>query len=430
MRDNFVRRSSSSSRRDSSDFRSQPPTLDDVGYDMAATALAMLSSPLFLLHPRLRGWFAERWGRVSLAPLPQGCQRVWLHGSSAGDIRALLGLREALAERSARLDFVCTAFTRSGREIAQQQVALPAAYLPLDTPLAQRRLIERIEPSLLVLEGLEIWPGLLRRCARAGVRVVVINGRMSAASLRHYRRWRVFRTAFERIELLFARTDADAERFAAIGVDRRRVLVESSTKHRMPAPISERPAQRVVFGSLHPNEERLLLPQLPRLLRSVPTASIAIAPRHPHRATMTMRQLKRLGIVARLAGDRANPSAQVEVVDQMGLLPSYYRNSQVAVVGGSFVGRLGGHDVLEPAGAGAAVIVGAHHLNHLAEVRQLVAARGGEVVENAADCIDRLVYMLERPQAARTTAQRGYQVACRFAGAASRVADRLAELLL
>jgi 3-deoxy-D-manno-octulosonic-acid transferase len=71
-------------------------------------------------------------------------------------------------------------------------------------------------------------------------------------------------------------------------------------------------------------------------------------------------------------------SASVILLDTIGELPATYTLADVVFVGGSIVDR-GGHNVLEPAATGAAVVTGAHTHNFHAIVDLMLQA--GAIVQ-------------------------------------------------
>ena len=111
--------------------------------------------------------------------------------------------------------------------------------------------------------------------------------------------------------------------------------------------------------------------------------------------------------------------------DRTGVLVGWYRAAEVAFVGGSLA-VFGGHNPLEPAACGAAVLMGPHHASQREYVRALDAAGGiaiaaggeplvaalGELLGNDARRVERataalVVARAERGSAARAVAALG-----------------------
>jgi 3-deoxy-D-manno-octulosonic-acid transferase len=80
--------------------------------------------------------------------------------------------------------------------------------------------------------------------------------------------------------------------------------------------------------------------------------------------------------VGAAAAAAAAEGAEVLILDTLGELPEAYEVGWVAVVGGGFAGR-GGHNLLEPAARGRAVVFGPGQRSAAGEADLLVAQGGG-----------------------------------------------------
>src|SRR5690606_19079846 len=91
-------------------------------------------------------------------------------------------------------------------------------YLPLDTPGAINRWLNKLQPQALIILETELWPNLLQHARRALIPTVVVNARLSARSARGYRRGLMCsRLALDNISLLLEQARASVRRFAALG---------------------------------------------------------------------------------------------------------------------------------------------------------------------------------------------------------------------
>jgi 3-deoxy-D-manno-octulosonic-acid transferase len=384
-----------------------------------ATTLPALV-PLLAAHPRLRGHLGERLGRAA-AP----AHAIWLHGSSAGDLAALLPLASRLGQR---WPVLLSAWTSSGRELARRRLpgSAAVAHAPLDLALVVRPLLRRLLPRLVALECLEIWPRLVRSCHALGVPVAVVNGRLTPRSLRWYRAASaLFRPCFAHLALVVALTDADAERFVAAGARAERVFVAPSTKHDGLIVQPAAPEPKLVLGSIHRAEERLLIPWVRRALSDDPRLRVVIAPRYPHRAPAVQRRLARLGVPSRRSSE-GEPS-RVCVLDEVGRLAGEYAGARVALVGGSLVAR-GGHNLIEAAARGVPVLFGPYVDNCRGEAALLQEAGAGAVVTDGAAFWARSRELLADDAAFFAAREAALRVATQLAGSAGRVADRLSAL--
>jgi 3-deoxy-D-manno-octulosonic-acid transferase len=341
-------------------------------------------------------------GGVEVAAKPPGAARIWLHGVSVGEVHLLGVLAEELQRLAAGaglpLDCVISSSTTTGLEVAAKRFKADHAFpCPLDFTWAVDRVLDRTRPDLVVLGELELWPNLVARVRRRGIPIVVANGRMSERSAAGYARiGPLVRRTLAAVSLVVARSQADADRFAALGA--RDVTVTGSMKFDgvtgdRRAPEVERlkrlagfAADDIVFlaGSTQDPEERLATETYLALRDGHPRLRLVIVPRHVERSAEIGGVLDGLGVAwslrSRLTDAAPLPAGHVLLVDTTGELGWWWGTAAIAFVGGSLDGRRGGQNMLEPAAYGAAVAFGPHTRNFRDEVARLLGAAAAEVV--------------------------------------------------
>jgi 3-deoxy-D-manno-octulosonic-acid transferase len=160
-------------------------------------------------------------------------------------------------------------------------------------------------------------------------------------------------------------------------------------------------APLVLAASTHAPEEEIILESL-KQLRTKQPVRLMIAPRHPERFNEVASLIQNSGLswTRRTNLPEANDSeATVILLDTIGELPATYSLATAVFVGGSIVDR-GGHNVLEPAAAGSAVVTGAHTHNFHAIVAlmedagaivQLPPAQGPDATDEFTRVIEKLL---------------------------------------
>ncbi len=358
--------------------------------------LLYLLVPAVLVRLLLRGlrnrgyWhrWNERFGFV--AHLPEGT--LWVHAVSVGEVRAAVPLVAALEQRCPGQRILVTTMTPTGSTQVSELFGsrVVHCYLPYDLPSSVARFLDRARPQLAVIMETELWPNLFHGCAARAVPVVVANVRMSEKSMCRYLRFSAFtRATLSQVRLFAAQSEADATRLRTLGADPQRVRVTGSMKFEINPPASLREqaqalrrqwgAQRPVWiaASTREGEDELVLEQFQWLREQFPELLLVLVPRHPERFAQVTRLCRRTGLVIALRSERdAALSSDVDILvgDTMGELPLLYAAADVAFVGGSLV-PAGGHNLLEPAAAGVAVVFGPHMFN-FAEIARLAAERG------------------------------------------------------
>ena len=404
-------------------------------YDAAVeAAVALVFAPwerLRRLAPSVRREDLEE--RLGAASASGRQPTIFLHAVSAGEMAAAGALVRALARRIPGAGFRVTTGNRAGlaagealraREPAVESVSL----LPWDRRRGLEKWLDRVEPAAVVVVETEVWPNLFLSAARRRTPVVVVHGRVLARDVARYRLARpFFRRVLAGAEIL-AQNEDERGRFIAIGADPSRVRIGGNLKYDAAsdiAPAAARAGVRIVAGSTHAGEEARILRAFARLRSDFPGVSLLLAPRDVGRTRQIENAAARLGLPSRRAS--SGGTSEVVILDRIGGLVEAYAAASVAIVGGSFV-RHGGHNPLEPAAAGCAVLVGPHHENFGDVVAGMRESGAVEVV--AAERLEEVLRRLLRDPAARSAmGERGRAFVRSGKGAAERCADAIARAI-
>jgi 3-deoxy-D-manno-octulosonic-acid transferase len=338
-------------------------------------------------------------GRVPVAP-----GAIWVHAVSVGEVNAVAALARRLAERYRPRPLVVSTGTPTGGAAARRRLGDVArqVYLPLDWRWSVRRWLRRLRPRCLLVMETELWPNLYRECARAGVPIVLVNGRLSLRSLRTESWWRRLQhETLAHVRGVLARSQTDAETFMGLGMEPARVRTLGNLKFAMPgaraAPI-ELGRRYVLAASTRPGEERPIVEQWCRAPRA--GRLLVLAPRHPDRLREILRGLAPLGLRVAVRSRREPVTAETDIylADTLGELPGFMAGAELVIMGGAFA-SFGGHNVLEPAQLGRAVIFGPH-MDNFAHEAELLCAHEAALqlgsVEELGDCLAGLFAHPER----------------------------------
>jgi len=373
-------------------------------------AFATLATPLVTRHVAARRrhgrehperW-PERFGRAGRAR-PAG-PLVWLHGASVGEALSALPLIARLREAHPALAILMTTGTVSSAALLEARLPAGALhqFVPVDLPHAVDRFLEHWQPDLALWLESELWPSLLRRTARRGTPLILVNGRMSAAS---HRRWRIVRPVARALLDSFVRLLAQSAENAARLQDLagRPVACPGNLK-RAGAPLpcddgalaalAQRRAGRPLWlaASTHPGEEAMVAEAHRRVVARHAGLVTVIVPRHPARGAEIRDALAGpdgpVGLRSR--GDALPAGAGLYVADTLGELGLWYRLADLALIGGSLVPH-GGQNPLEAARLGCAPMFGPWMTNFSDVAAELIEAGGAELVASA----DTLALMLD-----------------------------------
>jgi 3-deoxy-D-manno-octulosonic-acid transferase len=411
----------------------------DAGY----LAAGVLVSPWLLFKAatdkRYRHRLGERFGGVA----PSEKKTLWVHGASVGEVNLAKPIVARLKKAHPDLAFHVTTNTLAGRENAEK--AFPDArvsYFPFDFGGSVRRAIRRIKPVGVVLVELEVWPNFVRRCAKEGVPVVVVNGRMTERSFGRYRFWGwYFRSVFRRLAAVGAQNDVYAERLRQMGAE---PVVTGNLKYDAAIgfdPAAEERTWReqlglgdapvIVAGSTHDPEERILADTFKKVQKAVPGVRLILAPRHLDRLAEVQKAVESadLKCYKKTQLSPAGTGDGVILLDTVGELSRVYSAATAVFIGGTFCAR-GGQNMLEPASLGKPVVSGPSLSNFEEIARTLVDAGGMRVIDNPVDLAGALAELLRDPARAREIGARSGEAVRAGRGAIDRTMDLIEKFVL
>jgi 3-deoxy-D-manno-octulosonic-acid transferase len=352
-------------------------------YSALLAAVLIIGSPYWLYeilrHGKYRNGLRQRFGRVPVQLENLSRPTIWVHAVSVGEVLAVSELVRQLRGEFPQHRVVVSTTTDTGQKLAAERFGTENVfYFPLDFAFASRRWFRALRPELVVIAETEFWPNFLRVAREFEARVAIVNARISDRSLNGYRRWMMFvRPSLQGIDLFCAQTASDAARLKEIGAPTDRVLVGGNLKYDVPSPaapaivgqLQESLAKSgagpvLVCGSTVEGEESLLLGAFTNVLATHPAAVMLLAPRHPQRVpeVETLLRELRMPFWRRSQWKGESFCGGVLLIDTIGELSALYALADIAFVGGSLVPK-GGHNIIEPAQHGVAIVVGPHTEN-------------------------------------------------------------------
>lgn len=341
---------------------------------------------------------------------------IWLHAASVGEVLAAEPLLTALHRQYPKLTLVVSTVTPTGAQIVHQRLGDQAihVYLPIDWRRAARRLLHTLRPRCALIMETELWPNLYQACARQGIPLLVVNARLSSKTL-NTRGWirALYRVTLQQVTAILARSPADAEGFRELGAAPDKVQVLGNIKFSAAQPATgikpiTLPRAFVLAASTHEDEEL----QLARLWLALQPRHelLVIAPRHPNRRHGIIKQLDSLSVklAVRSRNDNVQVDTQIYLADTLGELTSFMASAELVVMGGSFV-PVGGHNLLEPARLGKAILFGPSMHNFTEETDGLLAQQAALQVDNYEQLGHELTALLQDHARRRALEQRAQQ---------------------
>ena len=425
-------------------------------YNILLMIVALFAVPYYGVKMLLTGKYRKSLGpkfgfvRRDELPVPQGSPRIWVHAVSVGEVTAAAPIVACLRSDLPEACIVLSTSTETGQEAARRLIpeAMSTIYYPLDVPFVVRKVLGRIRPDIFVTTETELWPNFLRIAGGMGVKIVIVNGRISPRSYRKYNITRFFwREVLRLVDRAGMISAVDAGRLRALGMDGDKVHILGNAKYdslaaktsrqlpeAMAAKLGIAADERVfVAGSTQKGEEQVVLNVYRRLLATCPDLLLVIAPRHIERSRAVTALAKGAGFedavaLSEIAGGRLRRGDRVIVVDVMGELFALYGLATVVFCGGSLVPK-GGQNILEPAAWGKVVFYGPSMEDFSNEKVLLEEAGAGVTVKNGDELLGGILSLLGHPEDLAGRGERGRAVVVANRGAARRYADLIRESL-
>ncbi|HKK05678.1 MAG TPA: 3-deoxy-D-manno-octulosonic acid transferase [Gammaproteobacteria bacterium] len=407
-------------------------------YTLLLRALAL---PLVLLTAwqaarRGGGWryFRERLGW----PPPTAPGGLWLHAASVGEVNALMPLIHALHQRHPELPLTLSTVTITGAAAARRGLPEGAQhrYLPIDWPGATRRFLRRLRPACGIIMETELWPRLYATCRRRGVKLVIVNARVSARTLNAGPWLRArYAEALGGVTAVLARSEADRTGFVTLGADPEHTRVTGNIKFAIGAREDGPEAMDlgrpyVLAASTHADEERRLA-ELWLGLNPRRSELLVIAPRHPNRLPAILEDLGDVvsdgALAVRSRGEAVGPDTRVYLADTLGELEALMAGARLVFMGGSLV-PVGGHNILEPARLGRAPLFGPYMDNFTDEARLLLEADAAMQFDTEDALAESLPGLLDEPERLAAMGERAQEVLLEHSDIVGRYMARLTEI--
>jgi tetraacyldisaccharide 4'-kinase len=345
--------------------------------------LQALASPIILVYLLLRGlrnrqYFStlrERCGQLPASFQQTVSASIWLHAVSVGEVLAAVPLIEALKRQTPEIPVFVGTTTLAGRETAAKRLAHLADgvfFAPFDFVWAVRRVLRQLRPTVVIVLETEIWPNLFREVKRIGCGLILINGRISDRALPRYRRFKpLFTEILALCDRILCQSEEMKRRFIAAGAPVRAVEVGGNLKYDFAPSTAAADSPAVRFIEAAPGrplwiaastsaddriaeEDFVITAQ-----RELDGWRLIIAPRKPERFEDVASRLARSGLRWTRRSDLNDWNADVLLLDSVGELSGLFPYANAVFMGGTLADR-GGHNILEPAIYGKAVVAGPH----------------------------------------------------------------------
>lgn len=356
--------------------------LISIVYEFLLLILTLIALPKFLyeliFHKKYRSSIFKRLGFSFPKIEKNGRPLIWIHAVSVGEVKAVASLAKKLKGLPERPLILISSITETGHLEAKRSI--PEAdyhvFLPFDFYVIMSWILKKSNPERIILCETDFWFNFLRIAKTNGSKIALINGKMSERSMKRFQKFSFFSgTLFSLIDVFCVQGQAYLERFKAIGIQPEKLVVTGNLKFDS-RPLALTESQKIAFrgrlgigehdkvitiGSTHDTEEKMLLEAIQELWLLEPNLKVILVPRHPERFPLVENLLKDFSVSFKCyskGSSDSQASSGIILMDAMGLLANCYQISTIAIVAGSYIPSVGGHNILEPLWFGVPLIYG------------------------------------------------------------------------
>ena len=424
-------------------------------YVFFSFGLFLFLFPAVWIYTRITGQYrlhlSERLGFIpqSVIQYLSGSPRIWIHAASLGEVKVSVSIVKAIKSIMPGCSFVLSTNTPHGRKMAEELFGkdIPVIFAPIDFVPSIRKALRVVNPDIMLFLDTEIWPAWLFEARKMGIKIALINGRISSRSIGKYIRMRrFFCEVLKNIDIFSMISEVDAARIKAIGADPLKIKINGNAKYDFSGSNTDRrfeieirkalsidESQRVfVAGSTRTGEEGMVLDAYEKILERFQDTILIIAPRHIERTPDIGSLVKRRGYKYQtrtvLQKGREKRTEQIVIMDTFGELFQIYSIGTIIFCGASLV-ALGGQNPLEPAIWGKVVFYGPS-MEDFSDAKVLLEnAEAGVQVTGPEMLAEKAIWFLDHPDELRIRGKRAREEILKNQGAAQRHAQAVKGLV-
>lgn len=423
-------------------------------YNILFFIAGLFLMPHFYLKMKRRGGykanFNNRFGRFTpeqLKSIGEG-GAILIHAVSVGEVGVAFQFMASMREVKPNQRFVISTTSSTGWREAEKRLTEndTLIYNALDLPIFVNRELDAIKPVAFITVETEIWPNLIRACAKRSIPMFIVNGRLSDKTAPTYRKLRYwFGPVLRLFKLILVQSDLDASRFIAAGANKDTIQVTGSFKFDVAKRNEAKEAmwkelldklsfsapQMIILGaSTWDGEEALLLDSYKELLPKYPNLRLILVPRHFERREAVEKEIAARGFQSIRKSDLDSGAATIKplsdkdviLADTTGEIMGLFPFATIAIVGRSFRSQ-GGQNMIEPCLVGVPTIVGPETQNFRPVMADLLASKAIIQLTNDQELLPELDRLLASEEARKELGNRASEAVLSRCGVVHRCVD-------
>ena len=298
---------------------------------------------------------------------------IWLHAVSVGESLSVLDFVNKLNDKNYFIIFTTTTVTSA--EMIKNKLPQNAVhqYRTHQTKKYLTRFLKTWKPSMVFFVENEIFPTTINMLYSNKIPLYLLNARLSENS---FKMWKIAKFYIKNLLkkytyifplsreeenkfLILSNNDAKTKCFGNLKFDvaivNKQTIDDSFNKNDIPQDIAKcrliqqafKDKKIIVFGSIHDTEFFHLLWQYEMILKKLNCVGIFV-PRYIDQCKLLETQAVKAGFKPTYWNDFCGSiNENFIIVNKMNVVQNLYKICDIAVIGGSFAEKIGGHNPLE-----------------------------------------------------------------------------------
>lgn len=329
-------------------------------YQLLSDLMFYIIKPVASVSMKRRGYTQDsidrKCGNIPEEGFSKSDNVIMFHGVSVGEAVALENLVKKTRAEFPESKIVVTTGTHTGQDIAKKKLGEAAdlvTYFPADFPKCIRKFLDKVNPKIVFIAETEIWPNFAIECKKRGIKLYIINGRISDRTFKSYDMFRfIFKPFLNLYTGIFTQSDEDNNKFLRLGANPETTKRMNNLKFDVKKPeglsFNKNGARVLLAGSTHQGEDIIVLNLFKKLKEKHSDLKLILAPRHLTRTEEVKELVKQTGFAYDLRSNNRDNLDGIDILqlDTLGELGKMYEHADISFIGGSF-NKTGGHNPLE-----------------------------------------------------------------------------------
>jgi 3-deoxy-D-manno-octulosonic-acid transferase len=361
-------------------------------------------------HPKAKDWVEGRsriWLDITTKKIAKNDTRpvFWLHAASLGEFEQGRPIIEAWREKYGdKYCIVVTFFSPSGYNIRKNYpLADVVTYLPLDTPANAKRFIETLKPSVVVFVKYEFWLHILTETFKTDAAVYLVSAAFRENQFLFKSYGKPFLNLLQGFRQIFVQKKSHLQILRKHNINKVQVAGDTRLDRSMQvaknAPSFPLIAHftngktTLIAGSTWLADENVLLP----IIQNPAFADwrFIIAP-HEIKMEKIQNLQERLGVKSvlyseLLKNNSTHDTANILIIDNIGMLASLFKYGNYAYIGGAFGDGL--HNIIEAAVFGLPIFFGNKNYKKFPESLDLIAQNSAYCIGESQEMCEKLLFL-------------------------------------